>query len=134
MNKLTAHTVLVLFDLLAIYGSYYVFGHWYDLTLLIENEINRVEIQSGIGVYFMLLIIPITHLTSFIKWPSDVSPWISKGLIVIFSLLIMMSIFISIKFTEKIEHAGYFYCKKDSNRMTLSEFRIFTKVEALCTK
>ena len=133
MNKFTAHTVLGFFDLLALYGSYYVFERWHELSLLITNEVNRVEIQSGIGVYVLLLIIPVTHLSSFIQWSDKSARLVNKCLIATFSLLVIVTIFISIRFTDKIEQAGYFYCEKYSNKMTFSEFRIFTKTEILCT-
>jgi hypothetical protein len=133
MNKLTAHTVLVLFDLLALYGSYFVFEHWHDLSLLIASQVNRVEIQSGIGVYILLLIIPVTHLSSFIQWSDEAALLVNKGLIATFFLLAIVAIFISIKFTEKIEHTDYFYCEKESDKMTFSEFRVFTRTEILCT-
>jgi hypothetical protein len=133
MNKLSAHIVIGIFDLLALYGAYYVYEQWHELSLLIADQVGRVEIQSGLGVYLILLIIPVTHLVSVINWPERVKGLINKALITTLILLGILAYFVSVKFTEKINQADYFYCEKASKDMTFSEFRIFTKTEILCT-
>jgi len=132
MNKLSAHTTLVIFDLLSVYGAYYIFWEWRDLNTLILNQAKSIELQSWVGIYIILLIIPITHISAIVKWQERYNGIVNRVLIVGFAGLILLAGVISIKFTSKVEESNYFYCEKESTQMTFSEFRVFTKTEELC--
>lgn len=133
MNKLSAHTTLVIFDLLSVYGAYYIFGEWRDLNTLILNQAKSIELQSWVGIYIILLIIPITHISAIVKWQERYNGIVNRVLIVGFAGFILLAGVISIKFTSKVEESNYFYCEKESTQMTFSELRVFTKTEELCT-
>jgi len=132
MNKLTAHLVLAALDIAALAACYYVVSEWSRINQMISDASESITMQSHLGFYTLLIMIPIIHLSTLIKWQDSAKKWGNRMLIALFLLFITGAYTLGSHLEDKLLSSGYHYCAEQSKTMTFSEFRTFLKDNKKC--
>lgn len=132
MNKTTAHIIVGLADIAAVASCYYAFIEWMSVTQAINTESESISVQSYFGLYILIILVPIIHITSLIQWNSFTTKLINGSLIILFLLMLFGVILLDSHINNKLKNAGFHYCDKQSVMMTFSEFRTYLKENIPC--
>ena len=133
MNKTTAHIILLLIDIAALFACYYVYSEYRDISRQINELGESVMIQKPLGLYAALIIVPAIHATAYFNIPENRAKLVNRSFIVLFVLLVVSAFVFDSWFNEKIIESGYVYCEEMSESMRMSEFRVYLKEGQECT-
>lgn len=132
MSKKSAHLILLVVDLAALFACYYVFNVYSDIISQINNQVEIIDVQKPLGMYALLIVVPVIHALGFVKIPENRLKLANISMVVFFIVLTVFSWIFDVKLEDKIEDAGYYYCSTLSESMTVSEFRTYLKDEDTC--
>lgn len=132
MGKLRAHIILSLFDIATLFVLYHLFSEWNRISDSILLSENNIRIQKPLGLYLLLLVIPLIHLTSLINVPKTYNRLANYALSGVFLLIIVFSFYLDVRIESRLINAGYSYCKNKSENMRFSEFKVFLKDRNQC--
>jgi len=133
MNKTTAHIILMLVDIAALFACYYVYSEYRDISSQLNDLVESVMIQKPLGLYAVLIIVPALHATAFINIPDSRAKLANSSFIAFFVMLVVSALAFDSWFEEKITEAGYVYCEAMSESMRTSEFRVYLREGLECT-
>lgn len=134
MNKVTAHLVFAALDIAALAACVYVFTEWRGIDRLISASSDSISVQSHLGFYALMIMVPVTHILALLKWQAPVKKWVSRFLVALFLLLIVGAFNLGSYIEDKLLTAGYHYCAEQSETMTFSEFRTYLKENIQCSE
>ncbi|MEJ2621932.1 MAG: hypothetical protein P8163_17265 [Candidatus Thiodiazotropha sp.] len=134
MNRATAHFVLGILDVAALYACYYVFDEWAYIGEQIENRVEQISIQAYFGLYALMALIPLIHALSFFSWKDGARKWLSRSLIALLILLFINAFVLESRIKARLSDAGYHYCQALSEQMTFSEFSTYLSDHIPCQK
>jgi hypothetical protein len=134
MNRTTAHFVLGILDVAALYACYYVFDEWAYIGEQIENKVEQISMQSYFGLYALMALIPLVHALSFFNWKGGAQKWFSRSLIAVFFMLFINAFVLESRIKIRLSDAGYHYCQALSEQMTFSEFSTYLSDHISCQK
>lgn len=132
MKKVTARLVLAVLDIAALAACYYVVTELSRINQLTSDGPDSVTMQSHLGFYVLLIMMPIIHLSTLFKWRASANKWGNRLLITLFLLLIIGAYTLDSQLQDKLLSAGYHYCAEQSETMTFSEFRTYLKDNEKC--
>lgn len=132
MNKVTAHSILAVFDIAALAACYYVFTEWRSIDELISIGSNSVSMQSHLGFYLLSIMVPVVHILTLFKWPESAKKLGNLFLVALFVLLMVGAFTLDSSLEDKLLSAGYHYCTEQSEAMTFSEFKTYVKDTSQC--
>jgi hypothetical protein len=133
MNKLTAHIILGVLDIGALVACFYVFTEWNDIAQQINVAVDRIVVQNLIGLYTMMIVVPVTHVLSLFQWQEIWKRWINRFLMFFFLLVVIGAFSLSYYFENKLLTGGYRYCAKQSEMMTFSKFKTYIREDLTCS-
>ena len=133
MNKTTAHIILLLIDIAALFACYYVYSEYRDISFQLTELVESVMIQRPLGLYAVLTLVPAIHATAYIKIPDNKAKLVNRSFITFFVVLVISAFVFDSWFDEKITESGYVYCEGRSESMRMSEFRVYLKEGLECT-
>ena len=133
MNKVRAHIILCFFDIGAIAACYYVFAKWNNIVQQINVSIESITLQSPIGLYLLIVVVPVIHVLSLFRWKGAAEIWANRFLIFSFLFMLVGAFYLSSCFDNKLVTAGYRYCASQSERMTFSEFKTYVRGDLKCS-
>jgi hypothetical protein len=134
MNRATAHFVLGILDIAALYACYYVFDTWAQIGEQIENKVEQISIQAYFGLYGLVVLIPFIHILSLFNWKDRVKQWLSRSLVALLLLLFINAFALESIMKSRLIDAGYHYCHALSEQMTFSEFSTYLEDHIPCPK
>lgn len=133
MNKRTAHFVLILFDIAAFAGCYFVYHEFTSLKAQIEASAGSITFQNLFGFYALPIVVPLVHLSSFVDWREPARQKIGNVLVVTICMTLVIATFVAnSSLKRKIMAAGYYYCEELSEQMTFSKFNTYLKDPEQC--
>lgn len=132
MTKSFAHGIFLGFDIVAIAVCYYVVTEWFRIATQTAAKQPLIELQSGVGVYLIILLLPLFHITTFVKLKTVYKVY-GVGLVIACSLCILaFSFYVNIALVHKLEGFDYKYCKAKSLQMSRSEFKVYVREPSQC--
>jgi hypothetical protein len=125
MNKKTAHLIIGIFDLAAIAACYYVFYRVGVIHHSINSDVKVIELQRPIGLYLLLLIVPVVHVLGLFRFSQKILKFVNISAIFCFLLLLVAGLYADRVLESQILKAGYQYCPTRSSGGAFSEFRVY---------
>jgi hypothetical protein len=137
MNKKLAHTVLLFFDFLCIWG-FLIGYHDVKHTLMeITSYTDMITFGSRDGFFILGIFLPAVHLLPVIDhiWPDFPKKYhqlVNISLIVTVVAMLSSGFIISSWIKSQVENAGYIYCREASGISALAKSLVYTKDMAIC--
>lgn len=125
MTKTTAHWILAIFDIAAIFACYYVLHEWQSINNLIQARSDSIALQQYFTYLLLMAIVPVTHGIAFLEKYELVKKWGNRLLISLFIIVFLFSLYLGYRLDKKISTAGYNYCNLLSEQMTFTEYKVY---------
>lgn len=132
MNKTIAHIILSLIDVAALFACYYVYSEYREITNQLHESVDKVMIQKPLGLYAVLIVMPVLHGISIFKITKNRAKLANNSFIVFFILLVASAFIFDSRLDKKITQSGYYYCDELSESMRMSQFRTYIKEGMAC--
>lgn len=126
MNKTIAQLIFVLIDLAAIYMAYRTIKNFFELSDNIKNHVSEINFQWPLGLYLLLLVVPILHLSSFVKLEFIEKSGLKEYFTFIpLIIIVAIIVYFNMSISSKLNNHNYKYDTEKSKRMTFSTFRVY---------
>ena len=137
MNKTLTHTILLLGDILCIWGLWIGYHSLISVLSEIDYQIDIINFGSRDGFFTAAAILPIAHMVTIIEYffPAYIKKhmkFFNISTIIILVLFIFTSIYISSWLKYKVENTGYVYCRNASGVSALAKKLVYTKTMDIC--
>ncbi len=127
MNKTIAHLIFLAIDIAAIYLAYFVIKTYWQISQDIQAGIDRVSFQWPFGMFLILMIIPVIHLSSIFPKGSGAKSFGDIFLLAGVSSIVLVIALMNINISRNLKSNDYIYNSEDSKWMTFSMFKHYDK-------
>ena len=140
MSKKTAHTVLILIDLLAIFALWLGYDEIRQILTGLADAADTISFNNRVGFLFVAVLVPMAHIYAiceyfFLKKIVIQKAAMINGLVIMVGCAVFaFAFFISKNIQTHVEEAGYHHCPAADDRMTFSTYLVFTKDETVCRR
>ena len=137
MNKSLAHTILLIGDILCIWGLWIGYHSLIDVLSEINCQIDIINFGSKDGFFIAAAILPIAHMITIVEYffPAYIKKHmkiLNVSTIIALVFFIITGVYISSWLKFKVENTGYVYCRNASGISALARTLVYTKNIKIC--
>ncbi len=137
MNKALAHTILLIGDILCIWGLWIGYHSLINVLFEINCQIDIINFGSRDGLFTAAAILPIGHMVAIVEYffPAYIKKHMkifNISAIIALVFFIFTGIYVSSWLKYKVENTGYIYCRNASGVSALARKLVYTRNIDIC--
>jgi hypothetical protein len=137
MNKTLAHTILLIGDILCLWGLWIGYHGLINVLSEVNSQIEIINFGSRDGFFTAAVILPIAHMVAILEYffPAYIKKHMkifNISAIIALVIFIFAGFYISSWLKSKVENTGYVYCRNASGVSALARTLVYTKSMDIC--